>query len=243
MKHLATSKLSGGFLNKAKTILSKEQALDWKTDDRIEDRYKDSLIPKKNQSPARKVYESDYPPASKPSFPRLTLQSPFKGKILRKTYGSINGNLFFKHLNQKIINASKSTVELSNGKIIRKSDNAISKSKSFFLRYLKENISFLSFPISDFQVDSRKISKHKPSQARKIGPKTRQLTDSATSDNNTRTRVSNHSNKATKNRPTRNKASTSNAGYLAGDESMFIPSDISNISDWNGSRVVFPAGL
>ena len=92
-KQLATSKLPGGFLDKGKTILSKERALNWKTDDRIEDGHKDSLIPKKNKSPAEKGYESDYPPTSKPSSPRLPLQSSFKGKIHRKNNGSINGNL------------------------------------------------------------------------------------------------------------------------------------------------------
>ena len=66
------------------------------------------------------------------------------------------------------------------------------------------------------------------------------MTKSATSDNNTRTRVSNQSNKATKNRSTRNKATTSYAGYLAGDESMFIPSDTSDISDCEWIAGGFP---
>ena len=167
---MATSKLSGGFLDRGKSIYSKERALDWKTDDRIEDDYKDRLIPKKNQSPAEKGYESDCPPTSKPSSSRLPLQSPFKGKILRKNNGSINGNPFYNHLNQKIINKSKSTLELSNGKIIRKSEIAIPKSKLSSIRSFKGNISFPSFSITDFQVDSRNTPKQKPSQTKKTGP-------------------------------------------------------------------------
>ena len=126
-------------------ILCKERALDWKADDRIEDGYKDILISKKNQSPVEKGYELDYPPASKPSSSRLPLQSLFEGKLLRKTKKSINGNPFYKQLNQKIIIASKSTVELSDGKIIRKSDIAIPKSYSSTIRSLRGNISFPSF--------------------------------------------------------------------------------------------------
>ena len=118
-KQLASNKLSDGFLDKEKLFLCKKRTLDWKADDRIEDGYKDNLIPKKNQSPLEKGYESDYPSASKPSSSRLPLQSLFKGKKLRKIKGSINENPFYKQLNQKIINASKTTVELSDGKIIR----------------------------------------------------------------------------------------------------------------------------
>ena len=50
-KQLASSNLSGGFLDKGKSILIKERALDWNADDWIEDGYKDYLVPKKNQSP------------------------------------------------------------------------------------------------------------------------------------------------------------------------------------------------
>ena len=128
-KQLASSKLSGGFLDKRKSTLSKERALDWNADDQIEDGYKDSLVPKKNQSPLEKGYDSDYPTASKPSSSRVSPNSPFKGKFLRNTKGGINGNPFYKQLGQKKINSSKSTVELSDGKVIRKSDIAISKSK------------------------------------------------------------------------------------------------------------------
>ena len=44
-------------------------------------------------------------------------------KTLRKTKGSINGYPFYKQLNQRVISATKTTVELSDGKIIRKSEN------------------------------------------------------------------------------------------------------------------------
>ena len=46
------------------------------------------------------------------------------------------------------------------------------------------------------------------------------------------TRVTNQPVKSYKFRQTLNKASTSNTWFLAGDESMFIPSDTSDISDW-----------
>ena len=44
--------------------------------------------------------------------------------------------------------------------------------------------------------------------------------------------MTNQSAEPYKPRQTRNKASTSNTEYLAGDDSMFIPSDTSDISDW-----------
>ena len=53
-KQLASSILSGGFSDKEKSISSKERALDWRADDRVEDGHKDSLVPKKNQSPEEK---------------------------------------------------------------------------------------------------------------------------------------------------------------------------------------------
>ena len=99
-KQLASSKLSGGFLDKGKSTLSKERALDWNADDQIEDGYKDSLVPKKNQLPLEKGYDSDYPTASKPSSSRVSPNSPFKGKLLQNTKGSINGNPFYKQLGQ-----------------------------------------------------------------------------------------------------------------------------------------------
>ena len=41
-KQLASGKPSFGILDKVKSILSKERAKDWKSDDRIEDGYKDT---------------------------------------------------------------------------------------------------------------------------------------------------------------------------------------------------------
>ena len=84
-KQLASSNLSGRFLDKGKSILSKERALDWNADDRIEDGYKYCLVPKKNQSSLEKGYDSDHPADSKPSCSRVSLNSPFKGNLLRKT--------------------------------------------------------------------------------------------------------------------------------------------------------------
>ena len=129
--------------------------------------------------------------------------------------------------------------ELSDGKIIWKSGIAIPKSKSSTIRF-RGNISFPSFTNSDFQVGSRKTSKPKPQQTQKTGSKTRRQLELATFDNNKRTRVTNQPAKSYKFRQTRNKASTSNTGYLAGDESMFIPSDTSDISDWEWIAGGFP---
>ena len=153
-------------MDKGKSILSRERALDWNADDRIEDGYKDFLVPKKNQSPLEKGYNSDLPTTSKPSSSRVSLNSPVKGNLLRKTNGSINKNPFYKQLGQKIINSTKSTVELSDGKIIRKSNIAIPKSKSSTIRSLKGNISFPSFSNSDLQVGPRKTNKAKTQQTR-----------------------------------------------------------------------------
>ena len=174
---MASSKLSGGFLDKEKSILSRERALDWNADDRIEDGYKDFLVPKKNQSPLEKGYDSDHPTTSKSSSSRVSLNSPFKGNLLRKTNGSINGNPFYKQLGQKIIN---STVELSDGKIIRKLDIAIPQSKSSSIRSFKENISFPSFSNIDLQVGPRKTNKSKTQQSRKPDTETGRHTESFT---------------------------------------------------------------
>ena len=238
-KQLASSKLSGGFLDKGKSILSRERALDSNADDRIEDGYKDSLEPKKNQSPLEKGYDSDLPTTSKPSSSRVALNSPFKGNLLRKTNGSINGNPFYKQLGQKIINSTKSTVELSDGKIIRKSDIAIPKSKSSTIRSFKGNISFPSFSNNDLQVGPRKTNKAKTQQTRKPDNKTGRHTESFTPVP-TRSRGTKQPTKFNKSKRNRNKASTSNTGYLAGDESMFIPSDTSDISDWEWIAGGFP---
>ena len=120
-KQLASGKPSIGISDKGKSILSKERANDWNTDDRFEDGYKDNLIWKKNQPASEKGYDTDYAATSKTHTDRVHLQSPFKG-VLRKTNGTINRDPFYKELNKRIIN---STVELSDGKIIRKSDIAI----------------------------------------------------------------------------------------------------------------------
>ena len=238
-KQLASSKLSGGFLDKGKSILSRERALDWNADDRIEDGYKDSLVPKKNQSPLGKGYDSDHLTTPKPSSSRVSLNSPLKGNLLRKTNGSINGNPFYKQLGQKIINSTNSTVELSDGKIIRKSDIAIPKSKSSTIRSFKGNISFPSFSNNDLQVGPRKTNKSKPQQTRKPGPKTGRHTKSLTPVT-TRSRGIKQPIKLNKSKRNRNKASNLNTGYLAGDESMFIPSDTSDISDWEWIAGGFP---
>ena len=59
-KQLASGKPSIGFLDKGKSIVSKERAKDWNADDRVKDGYKDTLIPKKNQPSTEKGYDTDY---------------------------------------------------------------------------------------------------------------------------------------------------------------------------------------
>ena len=76
-KQLASGKPSNRFLDKGKTIISKERAKDWNADDRVEDGYKDTLISKKNMTPAEKGYDTGYPSTSKLSTSRLPLRSPF----------------------------------------------------------------------------------------------------------------------------------------------------------------------
>ena len=139
-KQLASGKPSFGILDKGKSILSKERANDWNSDDRLEDGYKDDLVAKKNQTPVEKGYDTDYASSSKIKSIRRPLQSPFKGKILRKTNGNIIRDCFYKELNKRIINSSTSTVELSDGKILQKSDIAIPKSTSNKIRPFKRNI-------------------------------------------------------------------------------------------------------
>ena len=89
----------------------------------------------------------------------MPLQNLFKGKILRKTKGSINGNPLYKELNQKIVNASKTTVDLSDGKIIRKSDIALPKSSLSTIRSFRGNISFEIFHNSNFKAGSKRLPK------------------------------------------------------------------------------------
>ena len=57
-KQLASGKPSFGILDKGKSILSKERANDWNSDDRPEDGYKDDLVAKKNQTPIEKGYDT-----------------------------------------------------------------------------------------------------------------------------------------------------------------------------------------
>ena len=128
---MASGKTSIGILDKGKSILSKERAKDWNTDDRVEDGYMDTLIPKKNLAPTEKRYDADYTSTSKTAITRIPKQHPFKGKILRKTNGSINGQPVYRELSKKIINSSTSTVELSDGK----TDIAIPKSNRLILDF------------------------------------------------------------------------------------------------------------
>ena len=65
--------------DKVKSILSKERANNWNSDDRLEDGYKDDLIAEKNQTPSEKGYDTDYASTSKTHTDRVPLQSPFKG--------------------------------------------------------------------------------------------------------------------------------------------------------------------
>ena len=145
-KQLASGKPSFGILDKGKSILSKEWAKDWNSDYRLEDGYLDDLVAKKNQTPIEKGYDTDYASSSKIKSDRMPIQSPFKGKILRKTIGNLIRDCFYKELNKRIINSPTSTVELSDGKIIRKSDIAIPKSTSNKIRPFIGKISFPYFP-------------------------------------------------------------------------------------------------
>ena len=60
------------------------------------------------------------------------------------------------------------------------------------------------------------------------------------SDNPTRTRVSGSSYKPTRRQTRRSKKSSTPPGYLASDESMLIPSDISDTSEWEWIAGGFP---
>ena len=107
-------------------------------------------------------------------------------------------------------------------------------------RSFRGNISFPSFPTLDFEVGSRKTTKPKILPKRKTGPNTSQQTKSATSDNNTRTRVSNQSTSHKSRVDQLQKKHNICAGYLAGDESKIIQSDTSNITDWEWIVGGFP---
>ena len=198
----------------------------------MEDAYKDTLIPRKNLTLTEKVYDIDYASTSKTPTSRLPLQSPFKGKTLRKTIEIINGNPNYKELNKKIMNSSSSTVELSDGKIVRKSDIVIRKSNSSKIRSFKGNVLFPHFPNHNFEVGQKGMKPRRQNKPRILKPRTRHQIESGSSDNNTRTRVLRPSSKSTRRQPPRSKKTTTPPGYLAWDESMIIPSDISDTNDW-----------
>ena len=139
---------------------------------------------------------------------------------------------FYKELNKKIINISSSTVELSDGKIIRKSDIAIPKSNSSKIRYFKDNSSFPYFPNHNVEVGQKTEKPRRQNKPRKQPPKTRNQTELGSSDNNTRTRVSKSSSKSARRQPPRSRKTTILPGYLASDASMIIPSENSDITDW-----------
>ena len=239
-KQLASGKPSFGILEKGNSILSKKRAKDWNADDRLEDGYKDDLVAKKNQTPIEKGYDTDNASSSKIKPNRLPIKSPFKGKILRKTNGNINRDCFYEELNKRIINSSTSTVELSNGKIIRKSDIAIPKSTSNKIRPFKGNISFPYFPIPNVEVGQKQEGSRGRSKTKKPMPRTRKQVELVPSDNLTRTRVSGSSYKPTRRLTHRSKKSSTPPGYLASDESMLIPSDISDTSEWEWIAGGFP---
>ena len=239
-KQLASGKPSFGILDKGKSILSKERAKDWNADDRLEDGYKDGLIAKKNQTPTEKGYDTDYASSSKITPNRLPIKSPFKGKILRKTNGNINRDCFYKELNKRIINSSTSTVELSDGKIIRKSDIAIPISTSSKIRPFKGNISFPYFPNPNVEVGQKQEGPRRRPKTKKPMKRTSRQVEQDPSDNLTRTRVSGSSYKPSRRQTRRSKKSSTPPGYLASDESMLIPSDISDASEWEWIAGGFP---
>ena len=191
-----------------KSILSEERANDWNSDDRLEDGYKDDLIAKKNQAPSEKGYDTDYASTSKTHTDRIPLQSRFKSKILRKSNGTINRDLFYKEFNKRVINSSTSIVEWSDGKTIRKSDIAIPKSNSSKIRSFKGNISFPFLPNSNVEVGQKHESPRRKSKPRKPQPKTRKQVELGSSDNLTRTRVSGSSSKSARRQTRRSQKST-----------------------------------
>ena len=225
-KQLASDKPSFGILDKGKSILSKERANDWNSDDRLEDGYNDDLVAKNNQTPIEKGYDTDYASSSKIKSDRIPLQSPFNGKIFRKTNGNINRDCLYKELNKRFINSSTSTVELSDGKIIRKPDIATPKCTSNKIRPFKGNILFPYFPNPNVEVSQKHEGLRRKPKPRKPIPRTRKQVELAPSDNLIRTRVSGTSSKPIRRQTRRSKKSSTPPGYLASDESMLIPSDI-----------------
>ena len=71
-------------------------------------------------------------------------------------------------------------------------------------------------------------------------PRTRKQVELVPSDDLTRTRVSGTSYKPIQRQTRRSKKSSSPPGYLASDESMLIPSDISDTSEWEWIAGGFP---
>ena len=166
LETISFGKPSIGISDKEKSILSKERTNDWNADDRFEDGYKDNMISKKNQQASEKGCDTDYAATSKSHTDRIPLQSLFKGKILRKRNRTINRDPFFKELSKSIINSSISTVQLSDGKIIRKSDIAIPKSNSTKIRSFTGNFSFPYFPNINVEVGQKHESSRRQSKSR-----------------------------------------------------------------------------
>ena len=231
-KQLASGKPSFGILDKRKSILSNERANEWNADDRLEDGYKDNLIAKKNQTPSEKGYDTDYASSSKIMPIRLPIKSPFKDKIFRKTNGNINRDCFYKELNKRTKNSSTSTVEISDGKIIRKSDIAIPISTSNKIKPFKGNISFPYFLNPNVEVSQKQEGPRRRPKTKKPMKRTRRQVELVPSDNLARTRVSGSSYKPFRRQIRRSKKFSTTPGYLASDESMLIPSDISDTSEW-----------
>ena len=190
------------------------------------------MISTKNQSASEKGYDTDYAATSKTHTDRKPLQSPFKSKILLKTNGTINRDPLYKELNKRIINSSTSTVELSDGKISRKSDITIPKSNSTKIRPFKGNILFPFFPNDNVELGQKHESSRRQSKPGKPQPRTPKQVELGSSDNLTRTPVTRPSSKSTRRQTRQSKKSTTPPGYLASDESMFITSDTSDTSDW-----------
>ena len=200
----------------------------------------DNLVAKKNQTPIEKGYDNDYASSSKIKSERIPLQSRFKGKIFRKTNSNINRDFFYKELNKKIINSSTSTVELSDGKIRRKLDIAILKSTSNKIRSFKGNISFPFFPNPNVEVGQKQEGSRRKPKPKKPMPRTRKQVELVPSDNLTRTCVSGTSSKPVRRQIRCSKKSSTPPGYLVLYESILIPSDISDTSEWEWIAAGFP---
>ena len=127
---------------------------------------------------------------------------------LKKYPSTINGDPFHKELNRSIINPSTSTVQLSDRKIIRKSEIAIPKSNSTKIRPVKGNISFTYFTNNIFEVGQKHESSRRQSKPRKPQPRTRKQVEIGPSDNLTRTRVSRPSSKSTRRQTRQSKKTT-----------------------------------